>query len=193
MIVILDLNETQIVKTFNNREIAKSDEVNKQILNKVYSIVNSIDGINIKLTENMNLEDKLLFVNRFNKKNTLLVSFNSNGASPDNICLNTVIGRIRAEKLSRIIFKELIETLKIFPVQYKFNYLHKEYDTHINSAILRKTKCPAILLNTLSISDYENYKLLLNDDFIDEVSMAVAEGIIEFYYKVIHKIDQRPN
>jgi len=196
MIVILDSSkedETSNFKQFSNKEIANRDAINCRIVNRVHKILNAVEGLNIKTTKDFEtLEDKIKFINRFNKKNTVLISLGSSQSfliGGNGVEISYVMGRPRADKLAKFCINELLRGLRTYNTSFKFKYVHREYEEDICNNIMRKTKCPSVVINSLSYKDYEQYKLLMNDDFIDELAISIAEGVIEFANTVIHKID----
>ena len=183
---------------FPNGEIAYEGFYNRIIARKIHSILTHIENIRVLSTvdifghEDIPLRDRVKFINRFNKKTTILVSLHSN-ASPNHnargLEIWTSIGRTRADKLAKYIAIEMMENLKRYDVTYRFDYVHNKYSKEAQFYVLRHTKCPAVLLENLFFDQEDDFRLLNNNDFLDELAISIVEGLLEFKNREIKKID----
>jgi len=181
---------------FPNGEIAYEGYYNRIIAAKIHNILSGIENVRVFSTvdlfgsRDVSLKERVDFVNKFNKKTTLLISLHSN-ASPEHnargIELWTSIGRTRADKLAKFIAIEMMDNLNRYDVSYRFDYIHNMYSKEEQFYVLRKTKCPSVLLENLFFDEYKDFELLKNNDFLDDLAISIVEGIMEFGYKEIKK------
>jgi len=130
----------------------------------------------------LSLHKRVQIANLFNSSDSILISLHSNASSTHTARgfeVFTSIGETKSDKLATYVLNT-IET--VFPYTIIRNdYTDGDIDKESQFYILRKTKCPAILLENLFFDNYEDFKLLEDSMFRNNLAKAIYLGIKKYF------------
>ena len=92
----------------------------------------------------------------------------------------TTKGETKSDSLATSIgdhVKELYTELKL---KLRFEFEDGDLDKELDFYVLRKTKCPAVLLECLFFDQWDDYSLLKDAEFQKNIAWKVYKGIIKF-------------
>lgn len=164
----------------NEKIILMEKDVNLKIALKVYNLLKKED-LNVYITrkkdEFLELSEIVAFAN--SKEADLLVSIHNNAAeNPETYGTMTMYAYddvkeghdMSGKELATIIQKHMVKATK-----------SKNYGPVKNSAlyIIRKANMPAVITESLFITNEEDREKLMSDDYIEEIAVAIYKGIME--------------
>jgi N-acetylmuramoyl-L-alanine amidase len=158
--------------------VMRENEFNKTVISKLDIILKRC-GFYTLLTAptdaDTSLSQRSALANT--KKATILVSVHANaldgsfdGPNPKGVETYYYPGSVKGKKLAETVHKYLIQGTKQIDRGVKAQNLH----------MIRETDMPAILVEAGFMDSPEEIKLLLNDDFRNEVAEEIAKGICEY-------------
>lgn len=198
IIIILDLghggiNEKKLYTTSPNKmfkhkngEVAYEGVINREI-GKLVDYKLKLKGYNTVFTVQPNdftdvpLKERVKFSKRFNKNNSIFVSFHSNASishKGKGLELYTTKGQTKSDILAEYIGQEWI---KDFPnIKFRADKTDGDVDKESQHYVTRKTLCPAVLLEILFFDNQEDWQLLKDKTFLNAISESTAKGIIKY-------------
>jgi len=172
--------------TFPNGEIAYEGKFNREIGKKIGDYLTEL-GYNIEYTvlphhsKDLSLRNRVSFANKFNSSNTIFVSLHSN-ASPSHKArgfeIYTSVGETRSDVLATYIGEEIIDEFK--DIRFRTDYSDDDLDKESQFYVLRKTICPAVLIENLFFDNEHDFKLLQSVTFQKKLSWRISQGIIRY-------------
>ncbi|MDF2950772.1 MAG: hypothetical protein K0S18_355 [Anaerocolumna sp.] len=158
--------------------VMRENEFNKTVISKLDIILKRC-GFDTLLTAPTDadtpLSQRTALAN--SKKATILISVHANaldgsfdGSNPRGVETYYYPGSAKGKKLAETVHKYLIQGTKQIDRGVKAQNLH----------MIRETDMPAILVEAGFMDSPEEIKLLLNDDFRNEVAEEIAKGICEY-------------
>lgn len=170
--------------------VMRENEFNRVVVSKLDVILKRC-GFDTLLTAptdaDTSLSQRTALAN--SKKATILVSVHANaldgsfdGPNPKGVETYYYPGSVKGKKLAETVHKYLIQGTKQTDRGVKAQNLH----------MVRETNMPAILVEAGFMDSPEEIKLLLNDDFRNEVAEEIAKGICE-YLGVKYAEEKQPN
>lgn len=110
---------------------------------------------------------------------TYLVSIHSNAGGGTGFEGFTTIGETKSDKLCSEFLNQI---KKDFPEQsMRSEWIDGDIDKESNFWILKNTNCPAMLLELLFMDNRNDYELLMDKNFRDDISHSLAKTIIKLY------------
>ena len=103
----------------------------------------------------------------------VLISIHANAGGGTGFEVYTSPGNTKADTIATVIFNGL---KRAFPGQkMRADLSDGDPDKEANFQILRQTRCPAILVENLFMDNYTDCRLLMSNDFRDELADAYVE------------------
>jgi len=172
--------------TFDNGEIAYEGKINREIGSKVGKYLSEL-CYNVLYTviptsaRDVKLSSRVSFANKFNANDTIFVSFHSNASPSHNARgfeIFTSVGETRSDVLATYIGLEILDE---FPdLKFRTDYSDGDIDKESQFYVLRKTKCPAVLIENLFFDNMADFILLRSESFQKRLSWRISQGIIRF-------------
>lgn len=131
----------------------------------------------------ISLEDRVDFANSFNPKNTLFISLHNNAGGGNGFEIYTSKGETSSDKLATSIYNFSENTYKNYGLPMRHDWTDDDPDKEANFYVLRKTICPAVLIESAFFDNIVDAELLFNDTFLDEISFSIYVGIVDFINK----------
>lgn len=163
-----------------NGEIVYEGVINRIYERKLTNKLNELGVAWISLCSNLDLPLYLRVqqINNYYKKynNLVLISLHSNKGKGTGIEIWTSKGETRSDRFAQMLSEEFI---KLMPdVRFRSDVVTDgDLDKEADFYILKKTNCPALLLETMFYDYWKDYQKLINPDFQDRVINVITEWI----------------
>lgn len=176
---------------FNSKEIAYEGVINREIGGLVQAYLRSSKPeLNIVTTvdaddpRDLSLSYRVRVANRFNPKETIFISIHSNAfnGKAKGFEIFTSKGVTKSDSLAEHIANKIEPYYKTLNLKLRFDFSDGDKDKEVDFYVLRKTRCPAVLLECLFFDNYDEYKLLINPEFQKELAWRIYEGILAFIH-----------
>ncbi|MCE2823255.1 MAG: N-acetylmuramoyl-L-alanine amidase [Bacteroidota bacterium] len=180
--------------TFSNGVVAFEGEINRQIggLLALYLSTHRL-RYNVVLTVNpydatdISLDKRVEIANSFKKDETILISVHSNASSPSGTGtgfeIYTTTGQTKSDILATEIGNSVKTLYQKLNLKLRFNFTDGDLDQENNFFILRKSACPAVLLECLFFDNWNDYQKLRDPEFQKEMSWYIYKGIMSYLDK----------
>lgn len=131
------------------------------------------------------LDKRVAKANSYEASETLFVSIHCNAANSKarGFEIFTTRGQTDSDSLAECIANEVEVLYKSLGLNLRFDKSDGDKDKEADFYVLRKTKCTAVLLETLFFDNAEDFKVLRNPKFQEEYAKAVVKGIKNFINK----------
>lgn len=150
---------------------------NRNIVNKLIHKLktNNIDCIDLLdgTQDDLSLQARVYRANKeyYSNKNCILISTHSNGfhkESANGYSIYTSIGETKSDLIATEFYKNME---LYFPSHKKRTDYHtdNDIDKEANFYILKKTNCPAILIENFFMTNYRECKLLMSSEFVSKI------------------------
>ncbi len=180
---------------FTNGEIAYEGVLNRQIGGLLEIFLKSHSNLNIVTTvkasdpRDLTLSYRVKVANSYPASNTLFVSIHSNASKNHNasgFSIFTSKGKTKSDQLTTCIGNEVKQLYNELDLKLRFDYFvdgdldkERKFD-ELDYYVLRKTKCPAVLLECLFFDYWDDYVHLKNPEFQKELAWNIYRGIIKY-------------
>jgi len=189
----LDKNGTYTTRgkmhKFNANEIAYEGVINREIGGLVQAYFRSSKpDLNIVTTvgaddpRDLSLSYRVRVANQFNPRETIFVSIHCNAfnGKAHGFEIFTSGGVTKSDTLAELIANEIGPFYKNLNLRLRYDFSDGDKDKEVDFYVLRRTKCPAVLLECLFFDNYEEYKLLINPEFQKELAWWIYKGVLKF-------------
>lgn len=174
---------------FNNGRFMKENEFNRAVIRKIDKLLEKYNNIDIVFTStekrDVSLNERVKRVNDvYDKykdiyKNIVLVSVHAN-AFGDGVNFNSANGtsshyyptNMTDKQFAKTIHKDLIAST---------NPSSDRGLVGSNFKILRDVKMTAVLCENLFMTNLENAKMLLTDEFREKTALGIVNGILKYF------------
>lgn len=131
------------------------------------------------------LDKRVAKANSYDASETFFVSIHCNAANSKarGFEIYTTKGQTDSDILAECIANEVEVLYKSLGLNLRFDKSDGDKDKESDFYVLRKTKCPAVLLETLFFDNAEDFKVLRNPKFQEDYAKAVVKGIKTFINK----------
>lgn len=171
---------------FNKNEIAYEGVLNRQIGGVLHAYLRSMEpNINIVTTvasddsRDLSLGYRVKVANQYPAKETIFISIHSNAfnTKAKGFEIFTSKGVTKSDSLAESIANEIEPFYKELKLKLRYDFKDGDKDKERDFYVLRKTKCPAVLIECLFFDNYEEFKLLRDPEFQKELAWRIFLGI----------------
>lgn len=159
-----------------NREIGK--RVGDFLMELCYNVSYTVPPSN---SRDVKLSSRVTYANKFNSNDTIFVSFHSNASNSHKARgfeIFTSVGETRSDVLATYIGEEMIDE---FPkLRFRTDTSDGDLDKESQFYVLRKTNCPAVLIENLFFDNRADFDLLCSVSFQKRLSWRISNGIIRY-------------
>lgn len=175
--------------TFEDGVVAYEGDINRKIGFEIKRCLSEHDSINIVCTvdpddpTDLSLQERVKIANKYNPKETIFVSIHCNASPNHNASgfeLYTSPGETEADKLAEHISKAVSNVLDRYNLRFRKDLTDGDSDKESNFYVLRKTKCPAVLIECLFFDYRPDFDLLNNPEFRGDLGSFIYTGIINY-------------
>lgn len=177
---------------FNAKEIAYEGVLNREIGGLVQAYLRSsqpelniVNTVGADDPRDLSLGYRVRVANQFNPKETLFISVHCNAfnGKAKGFEIFTTKGVTKSDALAEEIANQIEPFYKDLSLKLRFDTSDSDKDKEVDFYVLRKTRCPAVLLECLFFDNYEEFKLLRDPEFQKELAWRIYKGIISFVNK----------
>ncbi len=174
---------------FTNGEIAYEGVLNRQIggvlqaylrsLGSDYNIITTVDADD---SRDLSLSYRVKVANQYPPKETIFVSIHSNAFNTraNGFEIYTTKGVTYSDALAEYIANAVEPYYNKLDLRLRYDLKDHDKDKERDFYVLRKTRCPAVLLECLFFDNYREFKLLENPEFQKELAWCIYTGIVNF-------------
>jgi N-acetylmuramoyl-L-alanine amidase len=175
--------------TFPDGVVAYEGVINRQIGGHAYTCLRSHADLNIFCTvmeddpRDISLADRVYMTNAFDPKSTIFVSIHCN-ASPNHNAqgheIYTTKGFTESDVLAECIATATEHALGRANIKLRYDFSDGDKDKEADFYVLRKTKCPAVLIECGFFDFRPEFDKLSNPLFQGDYGSMVYTGIINY-------------
>ena len=175
------------MKKFDNGEIAYEGVLNRQIGARLHR---KLAGTNLNVVTTVDADDsrdkslsyRVRVANQFDPKETILISIHSNAfnGSARGFELFTSKGVTESDKVAESIANEVESVYNELNLKLRYDFSDGDKDKEADFYVLRKSKCPAVLIECLFFDNWEDYKFLKDLYFQERLAIALYKGIMNY-------------
>lgn len=179
---------------FGDGNIAYEGFLNRQIgglvelyLKADYPKYNVVTTVAANDSRDVSLSYRVRVANAFDPQETIFISVHSNASVNHNsrgFEIFTTRGVTKSDWLAECIGESVKELYDDMQLRLRFDYSDGDLDKEIDFYVLRKTKCPAVLLECLFFDQKDDYLLLSNPLFQKELAWHIYGGIINYLKQI---------
>ena len=135
------------------------------------------------------LRDRTNYINQFNPKNTICLSIHNNAFKGHNNTGSgfeayTYFGQTNSDILSEDIYKAIKPTYEEYGLPIRTDKVSDgDSDKEIELHMTRETLCPTVLLEYAFFDNYDDAKLLQNDNFLKDIAFSTYFGIMNYLHR----------
>lgn len=156
------------------KEILKCFQVENNKNLRVFFTVEPIDSRDLSLRERVNL------ANKFNPNNTLYISIHCNAGKGSGFEIFTSKGETKSDKLATEIVNAVEPTYIKYGLPIRKDFSDGDPDKEAGFYVLKKTFCPAVLLEYGFFDNIKDFELLKNPKFINKIAFDTFHGIMKY-------------
>jgi len=135
-------------------------------------------------SEDISLKERVDFANKFNPKNTLFIPIHNNAGGGSGFEIYTSKGETKSDKLATEIYNAVKPTYKEYGLPMrKDTFTDGDVDKESQFYVLRKTICPAVLIEGAFFDNRKDAELLKQDNFLKDLSFSIFYGIKNYINK----------
>lgn len=173
-------------KDFGNGEIAYEGVLNRQIGGILQSYLRSLgQEYNVVTTvapddpRDLSLSYRVRVANRFPANETVFLSIHCNAfnGKAEGFELFTSIGTTKSDAIAESIANSIEPFYRNLKLKLRYDFSDGDKDKERDFYVLRKTKCPAVLLECLFFDNYKEYQLLKDVEFQKEIAWRIFLGL----------------
>lgn len=170
-------------------EIAYEGVLNRQIGGILYQLlrwhspkINIVCTVKADDARDLSLGHRVGVANKYPENETLFVSIHSNAfnGKARGFEIFTTKGTTKSDKLAEFIADEVKELYDKVGLKLRFDFLDGDKDKEADFYVIKKTRCPAVLIECLFFDNQEDFNYLKNPKFQKDLAFAIYQGIIKY-------------
>lgn len=173
----------------SNGEVAYEGKINREIAKHLYRFLKTDGQCRIFFTvrpedsEDVPLYKRVSVANDYNEDETIYISIHCN-ASPGHDATGfeifTTEGETESDFLAEDIASSVEGLYKGMGIRVRYDLSDGDKDKESIFYVIRKTNCPAVLLEILFFDNYSDFTKLKDANFQKKVAEKIGQGIIEY-------------
>ena len=178
---------TKKMHKFSEHGIAYEGVINRQIGSRLHR---KLSGTNLNIVTTVDADDsrdkslayRVKVANSYNPKETILISIHSNAFNTiaRGFEIFTSKGLTESDKVAESIANEVEVVYNELKLKLRYDLSDGDKDKESDFHVLRKSKCPAVLVECLFFDNYEDYKQLTSVYFQERLAIALYKGIMNY-------------
>lgn len=125
----------------------------------------------------VSLGSRVRFANKYNPNNTIFISVHNNAGGGTGGEIFTSIGQTKSDIIAESIFQEMKIYYDTLGLRMRKDTADGDNDKESNFYVLRKTKCPAVLVEGLFFDNKKDAKFLQDEKFLKGLAKSIYCGI----------------
>lgn len=173
---------------FPDGKIAYEGVINRQIAAQVEKCLEG-HGLKVSYTvapddpTDVSLGTRVKIANRENPNETLFISIHNNASESHKASgfeIFTSVGLTKSDALAEHIATAVEPLYKKVGISLRYDLSDGDKDKEVDFYVLRKTKCPAVLLECGFFDNKKDFAKLSDPEFQGELASWIATGILNF-------------
>ena len=178
---------------FSNGEIAYEGVINRRIGGMLQAYLRMFDDkLNIVTTvapddsRDLSLPYRVKIANELPAAETIFISIhcNAHNTLARGFEIFTTKGQTKSDPLAESIANAIEPLYKQMKLHLRYDTKDGDKDKELDFYVIKRTNCPAVLLECLFFDNAEDYALLKNPSFVRDLSWAIFNGI-QSYIKAV--------
>ncbi|MCH2225014.1 MAG: N-acetylmuramoyl-L-alanine amidase [Crocinitomicaceae bacterium] len=177
---------------FPNGEWAYEGVLNRQIGGMIqayfrahgtrYNVVTTVGADD---SRDLSLGYRVRVANKFKPSETIFISIHCNAfnSKARGFEIFTSRGTTKSDAIAESIANSIEPYYKELKLRLRYNFSDGDKDKEADFYVLRKTRCPAVLLECLFFDNREDFDNLKNPEFQKELSWRIYQGIQSYIEK----------
>lgn len=171
---------------FKDGTIAYEGVLNRQIASMVSKFLKENGAFNVVSTvacedpTDVSLGDRVKVANKFKSSETIYISIHCNAGGGTGFEIFTTKGSTRSDLLAEYIATSVESYYKQLGLKLRYDYSDGDKDKEEDFYVIRKTKCPAVLLECGFFDNEKDFALLSNKAFQEQLGYKIYLGILDF-------------
>lgn len=175
--------------TFPNGETAYEGVINRQIGGLVQSYLrvygqdlNVVTPVGPDDSRDLSLGYRVRLANQFNPRQTIFISIHCNAfnSRARGFEIFTTRGVTKSDALAENIADRIEPFYNKLELKLRYDFSDGDKDKERDFYVLRKTRCPAVLLECLFFDNREDFEMLKSVEFQKELSWRIYQGIVDY-------------
>lgn len=174
--------------TFPDGTTIYEGEINRKIVRYIADAFNCDPTKNTKIVYtvepdnpiDVTLGSRVRFANKYNPRNSLYISIHNNAGGGTGGEVFTSVGETKADKLAEEVIKEMEVFYNDLNFPMRKDFRDGDSDKEAPFYVLRKTKCPAILVEGLFFDNKRDAKFLKDEQFLKNLGQIIYNGIKKY-------------
>lgn len=170
----------------SNGEIAYEGVLNRQIGGHVYTCLKNHLEYNVVCTvkeddyRDLDLSYRVRVANSFKADETLFISIHCNAGGGTGFEIFTSVGTTKSDKLAEEIANAVELTYNKVGLNLRYDFSDGDKDKESDFYVLKKTNCPAVLLECGFFDNKKDFDLLKDSKFQSELASFIYTGILNY-------------
>lgn len=171
---------------FKDGTIAYEGVLNRQIASMVSKFLKGNGAFNVVSTvacedpTDVSLTDRVKVANKFKSSETIYISIHCNAGGGTGFEIFTTKGSTRSDLLAEYIATNVESYYKQLGLKTRYDLSDGDKDKEEDFYVIRKTNCPAVLLECGFFDNEKDFALLSNKAFQEQLGYKIYLGILEF-------------
>lgn len=173
---------------FSDGEIAYEGVLNRKITQQVANLLGAHWDLNTIFTvrpddsRDLSLAYRVQVANKQTPATTLFISIHCNAGGGTGFEIYTTKGTTKSDKLAEDIANEVESVYEEFNLRLRYDFSDGDKDKESDFYVLRKTKCPAVLLECGFFDNRKDYDLLKTEAFQNKLAHRIYLGILKYIW-----------
>lgn len=177
--------------TFPDGTVAYEGVLNRQIFGHVYTCLRSHTEFNVVATvkeddpRDISLAQRVRVANKFDPSETIFVSIHCNASRNHNASgfeIFTTKGKTKSDSLAQKIASAVEHLYEEEGIRLRYDLSDGDKDKEVDFYVLRKTKCPAVLLELGFFDNRKDFDILSDPHFQANLGSFIYTGILNFIF-----------
>lgn len=173
---------------FPDGQVVYEGVINRQIGEKViwllegYRNFNTVSIVNPADPRDMPLGERVKIANSFDADKTIFISIHCNAGKGTGFEIFTTRGVTQSDYLAEDVANAVEHLYEESKLNLRYDFSDGDKDKEADFYVLRRTKCPAVLLECGFFDNKKDVEFLLDEGFQYKLAEAIVNGIMEYIY-----------
>ena len=175
---------------FEDGEVAYEGEINREFGEEVKKIFRRFEPwLNVVFTvdpedyRDISLRERVRITNNYNKDETIFISIHCNAGGGTGFEAYTTTGVTNSDRLAEYIYDSVECLYEESNLGLREDLTDGDRDKEVDFYVIRKTYCPAVLLELGFFDNKKDLKFLKSKDFQIDVADCIYSGVMNYIIK----------
>jgi N-acetylmuramoyl-L-alanine amidase len=175
--------------TFPDGKVVYEGVLNRQIGGLVGALLETHNNLNVVYTvreddyRDVSLGDRVRIANEHDPGDSILLSFHCNAGGGEGFEIFTTRGVTKSDHLAELICDSVESLYEESGSKMRYDLSDGDKDKEVDFYVLRKSMCPAVLLELGFFDNIKDVELLEDQKFQCDLAFAIYDGILNYIYQ----------